>query len=213
MDRPMGRLRHIAIELALHMPFTALGTAIGGALLFAIAHSGVPDGVLENVFYIFHPLHILLSAIATTAMYVKHSEDGARRIKWIWIVSIGYFGTVGLATISDSLIPYIGETLLRLPSPEAHIGFMERWWLVNPIAAIGIILGYWRRETRIPHSGHVLVSTLASLSHMAMALDGSADWIALLPALSAFLFLAVWLPCCTSDIVFPLLFTKGEGAH
>ncbi len=23
-----------------------------------------------------------------------------------------------------------------------------------------------------------------------------------------FLFLAVWVPCCTSDIVFPLLFTK-----
>jgi len=25
-----------------------------------------------------------------------------------------------------------------------------------------------------------------------------------------FLFLAVWLPCCTSDIVFPLLFVRPE---
>jgi len=25
-----------------------------------------------------------------------------------------------------------------------------------------------------------------------------------------FLFLAVWLPCCVSDIVFPLLFVRGE---
>ncbi|GAH57776.1 unnamed protein product, partial [marine sediment metagenome] len=25
-----------------------------------------------------------------------------------------------------------------------------------------------------------------------------------------FLFLAVWIPCCVSDIVFPLLFTKEE---
>jgi hypothetical protein len=25
---------------------------------------------------------------------------------------------------------------------------------------------------------------------------------------AVFLFLAVWIPCCTSDIVFPLLFTK-----
>ena len=28
-----------------------------------------------------------------------------------------------------------------------------------------------------------------------------------------FLFLAVWLPCCTSDIVFPLLFTRGHDHH
>ena len=27
-------------------------------------------------------------------------------------------------------------------------------------------------------------------------------------AIALFLFLAVWIPCCTSDIVFPLLFTK-----
>ncbi|MDK2972978.1 MAG: hypothetical protein PWP23_2733 [Candidatus Sumerlaeota bacterium] len=25
---------------------------------------------------------------------------------------------------------------------------------------------------------------------------------------AVFLFIAVWLPCCTSDIVFPLLFSK-----
>lgn len=29
-----------------------------------------------------------------------------------------------------------------------------------------------------------------------------------------FLFLAVWVPCCTSDIVFPLLFAKaGQEEH
>jgi hypothetical protein len=26
--------------------------------------------------------------------------------------------------------------------------------------------------------------------------------------ITVFLFLAVWVPCCTSDIVFPLLFSK-----
>jgi hypothetical protein len=28
--------------------------------------------------------------------------------------------------------------------------------------------------------------------------------------LGAFLFLAVWLPCCTSDILFPLLFVGRD---
>jgi hypothetical protein len=31
-------------------------------------------------------------------------------------------------------------------------------------------------------------------------------------ATGAFLFLAVWVPCCTSDIVFPLLFARQGGS-
>ena len=53
----------------------------------------------------------------------------------------------------------------------------------------------------------MLLSTWASLFHMTMALgeDVSMFVMALVPVC---LFLAVWIPCCTSDIVFPLLFTK-----
>jgi hypothetical protein len=32
--------------------------------------------------------------------------------------------------------------------------------------------------------------------------------LALIPV---FLFLAVWVPCCTSDIVFPMLLTQDSG--
>ena len=32
-----------------------------------------------------------------------------------------------------------------------------------------------------------------------------------LAAIAVFLFLAVWIPCCTSDIVFPLLFAPQSG--
>ena len=31
-----------------------------------------------------------------------------------------------------------------------------------------------------------------------------------LAVIPVFLFLAVWLPCCTSDIVFPLLFVRAS---
>ncbi len=205
-----NRLRLVAVELARHVPFTALGTALGSALIAILVSSRIAAEALEDAFYIFHPLHLLLSAIATTAIYVKYSNPGGRRTKWARIAAIGYIGTVGPGTISDSLIPYMGEALLSLPNPEAHIGFVERWWLVNPMVAIGIAIGYLGRRTKIPHAGHVMLSTLASLFHIAMALDG-ADWIPFLPALSIFLFFAVWIPCCTSDIVFPLLFVRGDA--
>jgi hypothetical protein len=39
---------------------------------------------------------------------------------------------------------------------------------------------------------------------------GVAEWLPLLPVIFVFLFFAVWLPCCVSDIVFPLLFTGNK---
>jgi hypothetical protein len=43
---------------------------------------------------------------------------------------------------------------------------------------------------------------------MHLAMDGLPTLATMLPV-GAFLFLAVWIPCCTSDIVFPLLFARG----
>jgi hypothetical protein len=121
-------------------------------------------------------------------------------------VAVGYGGSIGIASLSDCLLPYAGEWLLALPHRELHLGFIEKWWLVNPLAAAGIVAGMTWPHTRFPHAGHVLLSTWASLFHITMALGpglslGSGMLIAL------FLFLSVWLPCCTSDIAFPLLFT------
>jgi hypothetical protein len=97
--------------------------------------------------------------------------------------------------------------LLDLPHRGIHLGFIEKWWLVNPLAVAGIALGYFWPRTKYPHAGHVLLSTWASLFHMTMAMGG--DFGVLQYAATAlFLFLAVWIPCCTSDIVFPLLFAK-----
>ncbi|NQT06072.1 MAG: hypothetical protein HQ575_00870, partial [Candidatus Omnitrophica bacterium] len=123
------------------------------------------------------------------------------------LVLIGYAGAIGIATLSDSVIPYLGETLLNMPNRGAHIGFIEQWWLVNPLALLGITIAYFRPSTKIPHLGHVLVSTWASLFHVIMAIGQGVDWIQCV-VIFIFLFLAVWIPCCISDIVFPLLFVK-----
>jgi len=89
---------------------------------------------------------------------------------------------------------------------EFHLPFIEKWWLVNPLALVGIAIGYLRPTTKIPHFGHVLLSTWASLFYFTAF--GVAYWLPLLPAVFLFLFLAVWIPCCLSDIVFPLLFIR-----
>jgi hypothetical protein len=197
-------LRHIIDELRAHIPFTVLGAVIGIIIMVIIVSlSALPQvsQVSETVFYVLHPAHVVLSALVTTAIFKKHGNGK------IWaIILVGYFGSIGIATLSDSIIPYLGEIMLGLPNSGAHIGFIEEWQIVNPAAFFGIALGYFSPITKVPHFGHVLISTWASLFHIIMALGEVVSLVTFL-GIFVFLFIAVWLPCCTSDIVFPLLFT------
>lgn len=193
-------LRQIANELKRHAPFTSFGAITGIILMAIIVLANVPPETSRTFFYILHPFHVVLSALVSTAMYKQHSKGK------VWaVILIGYVGSIGIATLSDAVIPYLGGVLLNLEI-EFHLGFIEKWWLVNPMALLGITIGYWKPTTKFPHAGHVLLSTWASLFYFTAF--GTANWIPLLPFIFLFLFLAVWVPCCMSDIIFPLLFAK-----
>ena len=197
-------LRTTARELRIHAPFTAFGAVTGIVIMAVVIHARLPKGACSALFWTFHPIHVLLSALVTAGMYRLHGKGGF----WQTIL-IGYFGSVGIATLSDCIIPYVGEVLLDLPHKGIHLGVIEKWWLVNPLAGAGIALAYFRPKTKFPHAGHVLLSTWASLFHMTMAIGTHFDAL-MLVLIATFLFLAVWIPCCMSDIVFPLLFaTRG----
>lgn len=198
-------LRQIMDELRHHVPFTTFGAVTGIIIMVIIVFTDVlPQvaNVSSTVFYVLHPLHVVLSALVTTALYRRYTKGR------IWAtVLVGYLGSVGIATLSDSVIPYLGEVLLDLPNRGMHIGFIEEWQIVNPAAIVGIAISYWKPVTEFPHSGHVLISTWASLFHIVMAL-GETVALSTYFIIFLFLFLAVWLPCCLSDIVFPLLFVR-----
>jgi len=167
------------------------------------------------------------------------------------IIVIGYVGSIGIATLSDSIVPYIGERLLGLEMPthaslhvvneqaetdphaehdheavathneEAghdhgshdkhglHLGFIEDWYIVNPAAVLGILIAFLLPRTKSPHALHVLISTWASSAHILMNSNGSLS-VGDIGGIFVILFIAVWLPCCVSDIVFPLLFVKSD---
>jgi len=205
-DRAPGRAASVASlilsQLRAHAPFTLFGTLTGITILVTLVSAHAPAWLSQRLFWGTHPLHVLLSALVTTAMFTVNS----RRSLGLTIV-IGYLGSVGIATLSDCVIPYVGEILMDLPNRGIHLGFIEKWWLVNPLAAAGILVGYLWPHTKITHAGHVLLSTWASLFHLTMAMGGQFG-VLHYAATALFLFLAVWIPCCTSDIVFPLLFAK-----
>ena len=196
------KVKNIAMELKSHAPFTLFG-ALTGVILMLI-FKDISDKARFTLFYIFHPGHVVLSAMVTASMFRLHTKKS----NFLVVLIIGYIGSLGIATVSDSIIPYLGEALLGLHA-HPHIGFIEGWYVVNPAAVLGVLVAYLWPRTKFPHAGHVLLSTWASLFHILMALSGSIS-VLMYMVLFIFLFIAVWLPCCVSDIVFPLLFVKAE---
>jgi len=203
--------RNICIELKNHAPFTFFGAITG--IVVILFFQRMSYSLSYQFFYVLHPVHVVLSALVTTSMYENYKKCNIHQGKCnIYILFIiGYIGSIGVATISDSLIPYLGEVLLNLPNRGIHIGFIEKWWLINPLAVIGILLAYFKPSTIFPHVGHVFLSTWASLFHIIMALGGALNCYLYLVIL-IFLFFSVWIPCCISDIIFPLLFV-GESIN
>lgn len=200
-------LKVVLKESKRHIPFTISGAGAGILAIVLMRYFSVSRPVLTQLFNILHPLHVFLSAMATTGVYLIYRRNRVWRA-----ILIGYFGSIGIATISDSLIPYLGEWLLNMPYRAPHIGFMEEWLVVNTLALGGIAVAFLWPKTKASHLLHIFFSTWASLLHLSMAMGGAADLFTLL-IVFLFIFIAVWIPCCTSDIVFPLLFVGESHNH
>jgi hypothetical protein len=208
-------LRRIGRELWHHIPYTAAGAITGILAMVIISRLHVSSNVSEALFYTFHPLHLLLSAIVTTALYRKHRQSP------FWLtIPICYLGPVIIGTLSDAVIPFIeGNTIniavsFELPFIETakmpFIGVPE-WIIVNGAVLLGIAIGYFKPNTKFPHLWHILLSTWATLLYFSTF--GTVEWLSRLPILFVFLFLAVWIPCTFSDIVFPLLVAGKDYDH
>lgn len=193
-------LKRIAYELKRHAPFTAFGALTGIVLMELVILTGLPRETSHTIFHTLHLAHILLSALVTTAMYrVYKGGIGAA-------LGIGFVGLIAICTASDVVFPYLGGALLGFPI-TFHVCFIEHPLLITLSALAGIAIGLAWPRTKFPHAGHVLLSTYASLFYLT-TFGTPVGWLPLLPFVFLILFVAVWVPCCASDIVFPLLFVR-----
>lgn len=250
-----GRLKHIWQEIICHAPYT-FGGALAGIIFMVIFKDMGPE-TGGKLFSVFHPAHVFLSALVTTSLFAMHT----RKKNIFTFLLVGYVGSIGIATLSDSIIPYMGEEFLGVSVPThatlhvighdqetvshdehddgedhlaeheeiadgevcsdpehhhnhnhgkgLHLGFIEEWYIVNPAALAGIAIAWFMPRSRYPHAAHILMSTWASSSHMLMNTQADMSLLILF-GMFIVLAIAVWLPCCVSDIVFPLLFASGD---
>jgi hypothetical protein len=226
------RIKSILKELKAHAPFTMFGAFTGIVCMLLFKNLGRETNL--RLFQVFHPTHVVLSAMVTAALFTLHKK----KTSFITVLMVGYVGAIGVATISDCVLPYFGESILGVAVPvhhhsdeeedehegehaetsvhndeheglKIHLGFIEDWYVVNPAAILGVLIAYFLPRTKFPHAGHVLISTWASSFHVLMNTQRELTPL-ILTGMLVVLFTAVWLPCCVSDIIFPLLFVKSS---
>ena len=237
-DHPTGSARdHVGTRSALlhelreHTPFSvsavAIGLIVAGTICVLGSQTHGVDGVVSEsaraghdhaghdcqptfaqlFFHLFHPAHMLFSAAATTAMFVRYERKIAKAIL------VGLVGAIGVCGVSDIVVPHLSLMILGTKAPW-HICVLEHPGLVLPFAGVGVVIGITSaigvsKSTLISHSLHVLVSTMASIFYMVRPL-GLVAWIDDLGKMLMFVIVAVMVPCCVSDIVFPMLMTHVD---
>jgi len=206
-------LRHLRQELLSHLPFSIFST-VGGMILVAVLtfvgepfyKERLPDAFRE-LFHIFHPAHMLFSAAATTAMFRQYER------RWVKAIVVGFLGAILVCGASDILIPYVSGLILGADM-HPHICVIEHPGLVLPFAVVGVVAGFassspFTRATFFSHAAHVLISSTASLLYLVSF--GLEHWVGAAGWVFIFVLLAVTIPCCFSDIVFPLLAVARDG--
>lgn len=191
------KIKIIFLELKHHIPFTFIATLIAALSIGIIYQKGIL--ISEPFFYVIHPLHLFISAIVSAAIFYKYKNN------FIQALLIGITGAIIIGSLSDIILPYLGGILFQLKI-SFHFSLLEKPLIILSAVIIGSIIGITTKITKIPHFLHVFLSVFASLFYL-LAFSTSLNLIHLIVTFFI-VFIAVLIPCCISDIIFPLLFVK-----
>jgi len=188
----------IVEELKEHWPLALVASLIAATLVILISAFGKVE-IVENMFEIFHPAHVLVSAAATSAIYYKYRKS------IVGAILIGVIGAILIGSLSDVLLPWISGNLFSLQT-SFHLPILEEPLQILAIGIIGAFAGIYLGFFRFSHSLHVFLSVFASLFYLLAFSITFNTWTIF--AISLIVFLVVYIPCCISDIIFPLWFVR-----
>jgi len=197
------KFKELLHELKHHSPFTALASVTAILVVLIIIYL-IKIDISKNIFEIAHPLHVLVSGIATAGVFYKYKKNISQ------VLFVGIIGSIVIGSISDVIFPYIGGLILNIKT-QFHLPIIENTITILSSALIGSVIGVSTKFTRMPHFLHVFLSVFASLFYL---LAFSATFVPLSFILVFIIvFIAVIVPCCMSDIVFPFFFLGEKIKH
>ncbi len=187
-------------EIKNHIPFTALAVLISIFAVLFIEYF-LKKEIDKEVFHIFHFLHLIVSAMVTGALFYKYKPKIAQAFL------IGVLGAIIIGSLSDIIFPYLGGVVLGVDL-HFHLPLVEETSQTLFFAFLGSLLGIATKKTKIPHFIHVFLSVFASLFYV-IVFSVTFEIFYFIGAFFVVL-LAVVIPCCLSDIIFPLIFVKNS---
>lgn len=192
------KLKLIVHELKEHSPFTALAVIIALLIVLLLKYVLLIN-LNEDIFHLAHFLHVIVSAIATSALYYKYKKSFLKSIL------VGIFGAILIGSLSDVIFPYLGGLIID-SHMHFHLPIIEETFMTLGLAILGAIVGAFIKISKFPHLLHVFLSVFASLFYLLAFSSGFLPIYFLLSFI--IVFLAVIFPCCLSDIAFPILFCQ-----
>ena len=194
----MKLIKEIIHELKEHIPFTCAATLISIILILILLKLSSIN-LAVPFFYLFHPIHILFSAMVSSAIFYHYKK------RILPSILIGIFISIIIGSISDVFFPYLGSLLFGI-SISFHLPELEMPLIILGVGILGAILGIWIKKTKYPHFLHVFISVFASLLYI-FAYSTEFSFLNLFFIL-IITSISVVVPCCLGDIVLPLLFKE-----
>jgi len=212
------RWKAVIVELSHHLPYTVVSSLIAMAVVwyFGMTQNARSTGTpwtqeLEWSFHVLHPLHVCISAITTTAALWRFERHFAKTL------AVGLSSVIPCA-LSDYIVPFVGGKLLG-QHMTLHICLIEHPQLILPFLGLGVVGGFLfdahvSDHSPFSHGAHVFISSCAALLYLASF--GFTAWMTdvhmVFPVLMVVV-LAVWIPCCISDIVIPISAVHERHVH
>ncbi|MBU2503868.1 MAG: hypothetical protein KJ879_02335 [Nanoarchaeota archaeon] len=197
------RIKELIHEVKHHAPFAAAATLIAIGIVLFIEYYLQID-ISKESFEIFHPLHVFASAMVTAGIFYKYKP------KMIPTLLVGISGAIIIGSLSDVIFPWMGGNLLSLHT-HFHLPIIEKPALILGSALVGSFIGAKTKITNVPHFVHVGLSVFASLFYLlAFSPEFNAFYLVISFVIT---FVAVIIPCCVSDILYPFFFLKEKIKH
>ena len=195
----MKSLNFLLKEFLEHLPFATGAAILAFAFVFLSRFIGWSFG--PEIFEGVHFSHLFFSAFATSAVYARYKNN------FVYAILIGVFGAILIGSISDVIFPYLGALIFGI-DVSFHLPIFEESFLVLLISGFGALAGRVFKVSHFSHSFHVFLSVFASLFYLVSfsVFTGLLSFLVVL----LLVILAVWLPCCLSDLWFPLLFVRDK---
>lgn len=194
------RWETIEHELKHHIPFTLSVSIIAGIIVGFLYIKGIlGSSFMTGLFEVVHPAHVLFSAAASSAIYMRYNKKLSKAIL------ISSIGAIIIGTLSDVIFPWIAGGAFGL-STGLHIPIFEEPLLIIGVAVIGAYFGKYSHIFLTSHSTHIFLSIFASLAYL-LAFSFNIGFGAIV-LITVIVFIVVYIPCCFGDIVFPLLFIR-----